>query len=163
MTYEKIAQLTGEPLRSVQFDFPRQDAWLLCQLPGMKDFDNNIEVLDLVKALWGLKDAPRAFGLKLAETLRSVGFTQGIIDPQLWRKYKSGTTKDSGQKRNLYDRGADLLPEGRDGSQETTGQHRSLDIGTENLGENLSCIIQHGSMTSRAQVTRRSEKPCLQH
>ena len=33
MTYEKIAKLTGEPLRSVQFDFPRQDAWLLCQLP----------------------------------------------------------------------------------------------------------------------------------
>ena len=92
MTYDRISQLTGEPLRSVQFDFPRQDAWLLCQLPGMKDFDNNYEVLDLVKALWGLKDAPRAFGLKLAETLTSIGFTQGTIDPQLWRKRK--TVKD---------------------------------------------------------------------
>ena len=75
MTYEKIAEITGEPLRSVQFDFPRQDAWILQQLPGMKDFDYHTEVLDLVKALWGLKDAPRAFGLKLAETLRGNGYT----------------------------------------------------------------------------------------
>ena len=60
MTYDKIAQITGEPLRSVQFDFPRQDAWILQKLPGMADFDNHLEVLDLVKALWGLKDAPQA-------------------------------------------------------------------------------------------------------
>ena len=58
MTYEKIAEMTGEPLRSVQFDFPRHDAWLLQQLPGMSDYNHHTEVLDLVKALWGLKDAP---------------------------------------------------------------------------------------------------------
>ena len=61
MTYQKISEMTGEPLRSVQFDFPRHDAWLLQQLPGMSDYDHHTEVLDLVKALWGLKDAPRAF------------------------------------------------------------------------------------------------------
>ena len=90
MTYAKISQLTGDPLRSAQFDFPAQDAWLLQKLPGMQDFDYHTEVLDLVKALWGLKDAPRAFGLKLAETLREAGYIQGIIDPQVWRKFKSG-------------------------------------------------------------------------
>ena len=57
MTYQKISEMTGEPLRSVQFDIPRHDAWLLQQLPGMPDFNQHIEVLDLVKALWGLKDA----------------------------------------------------------------------------------------------------------
>ena len=41
----------------------------LQELPGMASIDYHTEVLDLVKALWGLKDAPRAFGLKLAETL----------------------------------------------------------------------------------------------
>ena len=98
MTYENIAQLTGEPMRSVQFDFPQQDAWLLQQLPGMKDFDNNYEVLDLIKALWGLKDAPRAFGLKLQETLKSCGFVQGQIDRQLWRRFKPGRPKGKLQK-----------------------------------------------------------------
>ena len=65
MTYKEIAKVTGEPLRSVQFDFPANDAWLLRQLPGMEDYDNNLEILDLIKAMWGLKDAPRAFGMRL--------------------------------------------------------------------------------------------------
>ena len=60
MAYQKISEMTGEPLRSVQFDFPRHDAWLLQQLPGMSNYDHHTEVLDLVKARWGLKDAPRA-------------------------------------------------------------------------------------------------------
>ena len=87
MTYEKIAKITGAPLRSVQFDVPPRDAWLLQKLPGMSDFNYHTEVLDLIKALWGLKDAPRAFGLKLVETLCDNGFTQGIVDPQVWRKF----------------------------------------------------------------------------
>ena len=33
----------------------------------MKDFDNHLGVLALVKALGGLKDAPRASGLKLTD------------------------------------------------------------------------------------------------
>ena len=110
MTYEKIAEITGEPLRSVQFDFPRQDAWILQQLPGMKDFDYHTEVLDLVKALCGLKDAPRAFGLKLAETLRGNGYTQGIMDPQIWRKRKgeqggSMTSRSARASRKEQERG----------------------------------------------------------
>ena len=40
MTCDKIAELTGEPLRSVQFDFPRHDVWILQRLPGMAYFDN---------------------------------------------------------------------------------------------------------------------------
>ena len=52
----------------------------------MADFDYHHEVLDLVKALWGLKDAPRAFGMRLARTLRSLSYVQGITDRQTWRK-----------------------------------------------------------------------------
>ena len=53
VTFEEIAALTGEPLRSVQFEVPPRDAWLVQQLPGMSDFDHQSEVLDLTKALWG--------------------------------------------------------------------------------------------------------------
>ena len=53
MTYTSIAKLTGGPLRSIQFDFQPKDAWLLRQLPGMEDYDNNLEILDLVKKQCG--------------------------------------------------------------------------------------------------------------
>ena len=91
MTFAEIAKLTGYPLRSVQFDFPNKDAWLLQQLPGMDDFDNHVEVVDLIKALWGLNDAPRAFGLRLKQTLRSINYVQGVMDPQIWRKFKQNS------------------------------------------------------------------------
>eukprot|EP00975_Prorocentrum_lima_P044854 9393549-Prorocentrum_lima.AAC.1 len=57
MTFQEIARETGDNLRSVQFDFPAADVWILRKLPGMEDFDNTVEILDLVKAMWGLKDA----------------------------------------------------------------------------------------------------------
>ena len=71
----------------MQFDFPAADAWLLRQLPGMADFDINTEILDLIKAMWGLKDAPRAFTMRLSATLRAAGYAQGVMDPQVWRKF----------------------------------------------------------------------------
>ena len=55
----------------------------------MKDYDNNFEILDLVKAMWGLKDAPRAFGMRLKVTLTDCGYVQGVMDPQVWRKFKT--------------------------------------------------------------------------
>ena len=58
MTYAKISQVTGDPLRSVQFDFPAKDAWLLQKLPGMLDFNYHTEVLGLVKALLGIERCP---------------------------------------------------------------------------------------------------------
>ena len=87
MTFKEIAELTGETLRKVQFEFPASDAWLLRQLPGMADFDINEEILDLIKAMWGLKDAPRAFSMRLSATLRAAGYIQGVMDPQVWRKF----------------------------------------------------------------------------
>ncbi len=93
LTFKEIQQLTGEPLRSVQFDFPAQDAWILQQLPCMSDYDYHT---DLIKALWGLKDAPRAFGLRLSQTLLSVGYKPSIVDPQVWRKYLLQRVADSG-------------------------------------------------------------------
>ncbi len=99
MTFQEIQQVTGEPLRSVQFDFPAQDAWILQQLPGMGDYDYHTEVLDLIKALWGLKDAPRAFGLRLSQTLSDIGYKPSIVDPQVWRKYVFQRVADSEHRR----------------------------------------------------------------
>ena len=37
----------------------------------------------------GLKDAPRAFSMRLSATLRAAGYIQGVMDPQVWRKFRT--------------------------------------------------------------------------
>eukprot|EP00975_Prorocentrum_lima_P041620 8744477-Prorocentrum_lima.AAC.1 len=41
-----------------------------------------------LKAMWGLKDAPRAFGMRLSRSLKEIGYHQWITDKQIWRKFK---------------------------------------------------------------------------
>ena len=49
---------------------------------------NSLEALGLINAVWGLKDPPRAFGMRLRRTLGARGYEQGITDPQVWRTPK---------------------------------------------------------------------------
>eukprot|EP00975_Prorocentrum_lima_P027073 5693012-Prorocentrum_lima.AAC.1 len=81
-----MAKEAGETLRSDQFDFPPGDIWTLRKLPGMED-DASVEILDPLKAMWGLKDAPRAFIMRLSRSLQEIGDQQGVIDKQVWRKF----------------------------------------------------------------------------
>eukprot|EP00975_Prorocentrum_lima_P026957 5669632-Prorocentrum_lima.AAC.1 len=64
MTFKEIAKEIGDTVRSIQFDLPPGDVWILRTLPGMEDYDGSLEILDLLKAMWGLKDAPRAFSMR---------------------------------------------------------------------------------------------------
>eukprot|EP00975_Prorocentrum_lima_P035908 7552622-Prorocentrum_lima.AAC.1 len=53
----------------------------------MEDYDRSLEIQDLLKAMWGLKDAPRAFSMRLSSSLREIGYQRGITDKQIWRKF----------------------------------------------------------------------------
>eukprot|EP00975_Prorocentrum_lima_P021665 4564363-Prorocentrum_lima.AAC.1 len=66
MTFKEIASETGDTLRSIQFDFLPAAVWILRKLPGMEDYNNSLEILDLLWAMWGRKDAPRAFSMRLS-------------------------------------------------------------------------------------------------
>eukprot|EP00975_Prorocentrum_lima_P058068 12180059-Prorocentrum_lima.AAC.1 len=66
MTFKEIASETGDTMRSVQFDFPPAGVWIMRKLPGMEDYGSSLEIPDLLKAMWRLKDAPRAFGMRLS-------------------------------------------------------------------------------------------------
>eukprot|EP00975_Prorocentrum_lima_P031205 6551208-Prorocentrum_lima.AAC.1 len=57
----------------------------------MADYDNTREILDLLKAMWGLKDAPRAFDMRLSRSLKEIGYHQGVTDPQIWRKFSQSS------------------------------------------------------------------------
>eukprot|EP00975_Prorocentrum_lima_P038238 8038465-Prorocentrum_lima.AAC.1 len=37
--------------------------------------------------MWGLKDAPRAFSMRLSRPLQAMGYQQGITNKQIWRKF----------------------------------------------------------------------------
>ena len=77
LTWEELSEVTGTVLRSVQFELTRpEDVALLRTLPGFKDFDPNYEVLDMIKAIYGLKDAPRAWRLRLHQILVDTGLRQ---------------------------------------------------------------------------------------
>ena len=78
--------MTGKPIRSIQFKVPSNTIHLLKQLLGMASFDQTKKVLHFLKATWGLKDAPRAFGMQRETAFREFGARPTINDGQLWVK-----------------------------------------------------------------------------
>ena len=88
MTYEKIAQLTGEPLRVVHFALPPGAAQLLRRLPGFEDYDENKECLRCVKPGTGTVDTPRGFSLQLKEIIHgAAGWTPTTVDLEMHFKF----------------------------------------------------------------------------
>eukprot|EP00975_Prorocentrum_lima_P051226 10731043-Prorocentrum_lima.AAC.1 len=53
----------------------------------MASYDNTEEILTLLKAMWGLEDAPRAFGMGRSRSLKEIRYHLGVTDPQIWRKF----------------------------------------------------------------------------
>nr|GFD55872.1 putative ribonuclease H-like domain-containing protein [Tanacetum cinerariifolium] len=62
----------------------------VCQPPGFEDPDYPDKVYKLVKALYGLHQAPRAWYKTLANYLLENGFQMGKIDQTLFIKKQKG-------------------------------------------------------------------------
>nr|GEV66652.1 putative ribonuclease H-like domain-containing protein [Tanacetum cinerariifolium] len=62
----------------------------VCQLPGFEDPDHPDKVYKVVKALYGLHQAPRAWYKTLANYLLENGFHRGQIDQSLFIKKQKG-------------------------------------------------------------------------
>ena len=73
MTFQEAAKLQGESQRDVQFVVPPGSVPLLQQLPGFSDFDASIEVLQMLRCGFGLKDAPRLWQKALNTVLLDAG------------------------------------------------------------------------------------------
>jgi len=92
LTFDEISKLSGQPKRSVQFVPPKNCIHLIRRLPGLEDFDPSTELLDFLKAMWGLKDAPRLFGLRRDMSFRAFGAHKSQRDSNFWVKYHSTST-----------------------------------------------------------------------
>ena len=87
MTFQELSELTGEPLRAVQFEVAEEDVAALRRIPGFEDFNPHTEVLTMLKPIYGLKDAPRAWRKKLDKVLRAWGLSQAVSDTQIYLRH----------------------------------------------------------------------------
>ena len=71
VTYEELAEQTGEPLREVNFVLPAHCIPALRRCKGFETFDPRKEVLHCIKPGTGCNDAPRCFSMKLARTTKT--------------------------------------------------------------------------------------------
>ena len=84
MTFEEYARVTGTQLRAVEFEVTAEDAELIRKLPGFETFNHFTEVLMMLKAIYGLKDAPRAWRLRLHEVLSEWNLVQLSAEPEIY-------------------------------------------------------------------------------
>ena len=74
--------------RKVQLILPPGATELIRTIPGMENFNPEEEVLELLKPGFGLKDAPRLWGLALKRVLSKLGLKACQADPQLYVLHK---------------------------------------------------------------------------
>ena len=91
VTYEELAQLTGNPVREVNFYLPADNIPLLQKLPGFETFDPQKEILHCDKPGTGLADAPRAFSIKLRKvTEEKCQMKSSQVDNELCMRHCNG-------------------------------------------------------------------------
>eukprot|EP00959_Pyramimonas_sp_CCMP1952_P297909 6231807-Pyramimonas_sp.AAC.1 len=70
LTYQELAEATGDKERVVRFALPPGSAIAVRTLPGFEQHDESKHCPQCLKLGTGTKDAPRAFSLKLRRTTR---------------------------------------------------------------------------------------------
>ena len=101
LTFEEFSALTGTALRQVDFDVPRPGLECLRQLPGFSDFGSSGEALAMLKPMYGLEGAPRAWRKQLHQGLiQWVACRQSYTEPELYCVRKI----DEVEEEDLYER-----------------------------------------------------------
>ena len=87
MSFQELANITDSPMREVAFTPPKGSEKYFAELKGFHDLNFSVEVLRLLKAVYGLRDAPRAWRLRLDMELRKLGGTPLPTDSSLYCFY----------------------------------------------------------------------------
>ena len=91
MTFQQMSELSGVDAREVSFDPPTGSAGYFRELPGMNQYNEATMTLGMLKPVYGLKDAPKAWKLQLDRVLRLAGGQQCHTDTCLWVWYDGST------------------------------------------------------------------------
>ena len=72
LSCEEFSRLIGTACRAVQLDVPRLDSECLEQIKESENFNPMKETLHMLKPMYGLRDAPRAWRNKLQQVLEQL-------------------------------------------------------------------------------------------
>ena len=64
MDFDELSKITGSEIRDVAFTPPKGSERFFTELPGLKDLNFSTHVLKLLKAVYGLRDAPPCMAVK---------------------------------------------------------------------------------------------------
>lgn len=82
VSFEELSEITGEPLREVCFTPPPgSEKYFEAICP---EYTPSLHVLRMLKAVYGLKDAPRAWRIRLHRALVALGGRQLVSDPAIY-------------------------------------------------------------------------------
>ncbi len=95
MTFQELLEALI-PVRTVQFKLAPADVTMLRIFPGFEEFDPKTEVLDMLQAIYGMKDAPRAWKKKLHLVLLEFGFQPIYTDQELCVLHAASSQKGQG-------------------------------------------------------------------
>ena len=84
LTFQELAEATGEEQRQVCFDIPMMFRFIMQRFPDFCHMDWITETLLMVKAIYGLKDAPRAWRKKLHVFLMALNSNCCKVDSALY-------------------------------------------------------------------------------
>ena len=84
LTFEEFAELTDTELRMVEMKLSDRDIEIFKKLPGMEKFDPKIHFIKLLKPIYGLKDAPRAWRKRLHQILTWFDMRSLIAEPEIY-------------------------------------------------------------------------------
>jgi hypothetical protein len=91
MSFDQLSSSTGQELRQVAFTPPRGAEKYFKELDGCGHYDPTLMVLRMLKPVYGLKDAPRAWRLRLDAELRRLHGRPMLSDPSVYLWFRDGT------------------------------------------------------------------------
>jgi hypothetical protein len=101
LTFDEINAMSRDGLiREVQLMVDANTAIVLRKFKGWEDFDHQIHCLRVLRPIWGLKDAPRLFTLKLGKVMASTGHYATKTDNKLYMHHSAASTP---QRRKICD------------------------------------------------------------
>ena len=94
ITYAEISELTGDPVREVNFELSKDAAAVLKTTPGFEHYDPRIHVLQNLKPGTGTNDAPKMCSIKLQRAMAYFGAKPTTQDPQLMVRHNASQELD---------------------------------------------------------------------
>jgi Reverse transcriptase (RNA-dependent DNA polymerase) len=84
LSFRELSEMTGEPERVIAFDPPVSTQPFFKELPGLENLCFKTHTLKMLKCIYGLKDAPRAWRLRLDQALVAHGMQALATDKAVY-------------------------------------------------------------------------------